>query len=375
MVLSDWFAPGIRAGGPVTSSVNFSYAMQNDFNIHVLTSDRDLGDSQAYPNVNVNRWSHFDRNISTFYCSPQYQAYSSIASMLERSQPDFLYLNSMFSKSFTVFPLWLHLFRKLQSTVVLAPRGMLRKTALHFKPIKKHGFLNLLRATGIAHRIRFHATDEQERADIHRIFGRHSRVHVIGNCVRSPKPRNTTQTKVSGHLKIISVGRIHPIKNTHLLVNAVAAAENRLTLDLYGPIEDANYWKTCQQTINQLPGHIRIRHRGIVHAEKLQTTLDCYHLFALATAGENFGHAIYEALAAGKPVLISDQTPWKNLQAKQAGWDLPLNAMRAYTQKLDQCALMGPEEYNRWSLGAHQLATQFAHSKTRRLEYLKLFTE
>ena len=35
--------------------------MQNDFNIHVLTSDRDLGDSQAYPNVNVNRWSHFDR--------------------------------------------------------------------------------------------------------------------------------------------------------------------------------------------------------------------------------------------------------------------------------------------------------------------------
>ena len=48
--------------------------------------------------------------------------------------------------------------------------------------------------------------------------------------------------------------------------------------------------------------------------------------------------------------------------------------MQAYTQKLDHCALMSPEEYNRWSLGAHQLATEFANSKTRRLEYLKLFT-
>jgi glycosyltransferase involved in cell wall biosynthesis len=373
MVLSDWFAPGIRAGGPVTSSVNFAHAMQNDFNIHVLTSDRDLGDSQAYPSVNVNRWSYFDRGISTFYCSPQKQSYRSIAQMLERSQPDFLYLNSMFSKSFTVFPLWLHLFRKLESTVVLAPRGMLRKTALHFKPIKKYGFLNILRASGIAHRIRFHATDEQERADIHRIFGRHSQVHVIGNCVRPPELRHTAETKVPGELKIISVGRIHPIKNTKLLINAAARAENRVILDLYGPIEDTNYWKTCQQAIKELPEHIRIRHRGILPAEKLQTTLDRYQLFALATAGENFGHAIYEALAAAKPVLISDQTPWRNLAAKNAGWDLSLEDMHHYTEKIDQLAFMGPEDYNQWSLGARDLATQFAYSKTRHRDYLRLF--
>ena len=375
MVLSDWFAPGFRAGGPVTSCVNFAYAMQNDFCIRVLTSDRDLGNCEAYPNVEINRWSYFDRGISTFYCSPQKQSYSSISRMLNASQTDFIYLNSMFSKSFTIFPLWLHLFRKLKATVVLAPRGMLRQTALQFKPLKKHGFLKLLRATGIAHRIRFHATDEQEREDIYRIFGKHSRVHVIGNCVRTPKSLEQTTTKVSGEVKIISVGRIHPIKNTHLLIDAIARSENRVTLDLYGPIEDMNYWRTCQRSIDQLPRHVCVKHCGILDAEQLQVTLDRYQLFALATAGENFGHAIYEALAAGKPVLISDQTPWQNLQAKQAGWDLPLKDMRAYTHKLDQCALMKQAEYNQWSRGAYQLATQFAASKQRRREYLKLFAE
>jgi hypothetical protein len=47
LLLCDWFAPGIRAGGPITSCVNFAYAMRNDFHIRVLTSARDLGEKQT----------------------------------------------------------------------------------------------------------------------------------------------------------------------------------------------------------------------------------------------------------------------------------------------------------------------------------------
>ena len=38
-------------------------------------------------------------------------------------------------------------------------------------------------------------------------------------------------------------------------------------------------------------------------------------VFLLPTGGENFGHAIFEALSCGVPVLISDQTPWRGLEA------------------------------------------------------------
>jgi glycosyltransferase involved in cell wall biosynthesis len=54
--------------------------------------------------------------------------------------------------------------------------------------------------------------------------------------------------------------------------------------------------------------------------------LAAHDLFFLPTRGENFGHAIYEALASGIPVLISDRTPWRNLESLGVGWDLPLNA-------------------------------------------------
>lgn len=44
IILSDWFAPGYRAGGPITSCVNLSYAMRDYFDVKIITSDRDFGD-------------------------------------------------------------------------------------------------------------------------------------------------------------------------------------------------------------------------------------------------------------------------------------------------------------------------------------------
>ena len=34
----------------------------------------------------------------------------------------------------------------------------------------------------------------------------------------------------------------------------------------------------------------------------------------LPTKGENFGHVIAESLSASLPVIISQNTPWRNLQ-------------------------------------------------------------
>jgi len=39
---------------------------------------------------------------------------------------------------------------------------------------------------------------------------------------------------------------------------------------------------------------------------------------------ENFSYTVLESLQAGIPVLISDQTPWRDLQSQRVGWDLPL---------------------------------------------------
>ena len=63
------------------------------------------------------------------------------------------------------------------------------------------------------------------------------------------------------------------------------------------------------------------------------------------TFGENFCHVIREALSAGCPVLISDQTPWRNLQECGAGWDLPLEAPDQFRQIVQLCVDAGEESY------------------------------
>lgn len=44
----------------------------------------------------------------------------------------------------------------------------------------------------------------------------------------------------------------------------------------------------------------------------------------MPTFNENYGHAIVESFVAGLPVVISDRTPWRNLEKINAGWDIPL---------------------------------------------------
>ncbi len=74
-----------------------------------------------------------------------------------------------------------------------------------------------------------------------------------------------------------------------------------------------------------------------------------YHLLVLPTRGENFGHVILEALLAGCPVLVSDQTPWRGLASRRAGWDLPLAAPDRFRAAVDEVVAMDGPTFADWS--------------------------
>jgi glycosyltransferase involved in cell wall biosynthesis len=99
------------------------------------------------------------------------------------------------------------------------------------------------------------------------------------------------------------------------------------------------------------------------------STLQQYHFFYLPTWGENFGHAIAEALNAATPVIISDKTPWQNLHEQHAGWDLPLDS-HSFTTVLQQCLLMDHTSYLAYCNGAYQLAwTKFQDPEKLNAQY------
>jgi glycosyltransferase involved in cell wall biosynthesis len=82
-------------------------------------------------------------------------------------------------------------------------------------------------------------------------------------------------------------------------------------------------------------------------------------LFFLPTANENFGFVILEALLAGCPVLISDQTPWRNLAEKGIGWDLPLSRPDLIRAALQRCIAMDAQSHRSMSIRAREFALDY----------------
>lgn len=374
LLFADWYEPGYKAGGPIRSCVNFVQQMQADYQIYVFTSDRDLGSYQPYTSVRTDEWYQANENISLYYCSPRNLNWKNIRQQLISIAPDFIYLNSMFSPRFTIYPLLISKWTRARFTIVLSPRGMLRESAVQFKSTKKKIFLHGLRWFGLHRNIRFLASDETEQKDILRYFGTGAFVASIPNFPASFPEDQQVIEKNAGELTLIFVGRIHPIKNLDYLLSALRDIKSTIRLTIIGSLEDPSYWEKCRGIIGDLPPSITVQYAGEIPNHELPAIIAGHHIFALPTKGENFGHAIFEALALGKPVLISDQTPWRGLEASKAGWDLPLDQPGLFRKAFEQAAAFGQDDYNDWCWSTRQFVKEYVAQLNLKDEYIKLFS-
>jgi glycosyltransferase involved in cell wall biosynthesis len=340
--------------------------------VHVDTADRDLGDKGPYPNTTTDEWLESGSNNRVMYCSPRCLRPGNFARLLTSVSADFVYINSMFSRRFAILPLLLHRLGRIGGRVVLAPRGTLQPSCLRFKSARKTLFLKLLKRLGIARRVHFHATDERERREILDVFGATTRITVASNFTEPPGPWLPT-SKPPGHMRGVLLGRMHPVKNIAWLLDALRQVRAPVSLDLFGPIEQPAYWHGCLRRMESLPAHVQVRYCGEIRQDQVRSTLDRYDFFLLPTTGENFCHSVYEALSFGKPVLISDQTPWRDLEARQAGWDVPLDDPARYVEVIERCAAMKQTEYEVWSQGAWTCASRYCSDPGRRQAYRSMF--
>jgi glycosyltransferase involved in cell wall biosynthesis len=373
LIISDWFDPAYKAGGPVRSAVNFVKQMKNDYEIFILTSDRDLNDIKPMNTIIVDKWTEYVPGVKVFYASVQNLRLNNIKEHINAVGPDLIYLNSMFSKKFTIYPLWLKRSNRISARIVLAPRGMLKRSALDFKRRKKKIFLSLLKWMKIPQLVTFHATDEREKADVISQFGKDTKVVTISNFPASQDELSLPREKKPGSLDILFIGRIHPIKGLDILLNAVKSLKQKIRFTIVGTPEDIGYWQLCKKLIKELPANVQVTFTNAIPHHAINELIRDHHIFCLPTKGENFGHAIFESLAAGRPVLISDQTPWHNLVKYKAGWDLSLNEPKRFAEIIALCALMDEEEFNGWCRGAWQFCNNYLQASNIKQQYLKLF--
>lgn len=374
MLFADWYEPGFKAGGPIRSCVNFVEYMHATYDIYVFTSDRDLNAHDAYKNIIIDAWHNKSEGIRIYYCSPQNLNWKNIKDQFRAIAPDFIYLNSMFSKYFTIYPLLINKREAIHAKVILSPRGMLRSSALKFKSSKKKIFLDIFRIFRFHRNVLFHAADETEKKDILENFGNNVNVAHVPNFPGKFDVGTLQLGKHKDDLSMLFVGRIHPIKNLDYLLRVLGKVKGSVQLTIVGSIEDKSFWQDCQILIDQLPKNISVSYKGEMPNHLLPAVLKEHHIFSLPTKGENFGHAIFEALSLGKPVLISDQTPWKNLQPAKAGWSISLQEPEKFVDAIKEASNWDQDEYNLWSLNAFNFAKRSIDPIDLQKQYQLLFS-
>lgn len=377
LVFSEWFPPAVRAGGPVRSIANLVRLLSNDLEISVFTSNTDFGASQPYENLPHNRWIESEHGCMVRYSSRDFMTGRDVRGILDELGPDCVYLNSMFSPRFTLGPLWQASSGNDRRRIVLAPRGMLHPGALQLKRAKKTAFLWAFKATGVGKKLVFHATDQREADCITRNgIAKAAAITIVANVPEPPAAFMKALIKSPQHVRLLYLSRIVSNKNLLFLIAALGQLPRSVQceLSIVGPVEDHAYWIRCQQAITQLPENVRVTaHEPVAHTEVRRLVQD-HHCLILPTAGENFGHVIYEALGAARPVIISDQTPWHDLVWHGVGWDLPLSEPRQWAEAIGEVAAMDQAPFDAICTKAHLFAVGNLDTADLRRRYFMLFT-
>ena len=370
LITIDWFLPGTKSGGPVRSYANMIAHLGGHFDFYIITRDTDYCSDEVYENIKSNTWNQLDKHTFVYYFSKDQLNPKNLKNLLSETVFDIAYINGIYSWNFSILPLWL--LRK-HKNVIVAARGMFNPQAFSVKKTKKKLFLNLANLLGLYKNVIFHATNEDEASHIKSIIDSNRAIRIAPNLPRFIATVRTNLKQKSNPTKFVNIARISKEKGTLTMIEALQEVKGSLVLDIFGPIYDEAYWKLCQQSISQLPKQIKVSYKGILPSDDVPKVMEEYDYFVLLSEGENFGHAILEAFMAGCPVIISDQTPWKELVLKGIGWDVNVKNKMAVKTVFEKAMQTANEEYQVSSKRAKEFSRDFSENPELLMLNLDLF--
>jgi len=374
LILVAYYLPGFKAGGPIRSISGLVEGLSDDYGFMIICGDRDLGEKQPFPNEPVGRWHNY--GVARILRIPT--GFGGAIMMLRalRSESyDILYINSIWSRLYSMLPIACRKFGLLPRTsVVVAPRWELSIGALRIKPRQKRLYLALARKARLFDGVLWQASSGAEKIDIINTFGNvdvreaasiaessfrnrepssaEREVLIKPDLPVASRPEDTLSRRVSkapGELRVVTLGRVCLMKNIEFAIRLFHNVRGQVKYDIYGPLEDREYLAKCEQQCADLPHTVTVRFMGGIPHDAVQEVLREYHLFLLPTLGENYGHVISEAMQAGCVPLISDCTPWRNLEEAGAGWDLPLSNPEAFIDALQTAVAWTDDNFQQLS--------------------------
>lgn len=340
VIVMAGFFPGQRYGGPPVSVFNFC-SLMSEHECFIITSNHDLGSRLPYTSVPTGEWIAKEKYKILYLASKDYNK-TLFEKEIKNIKPDLIYLQGLFQSC--ILPC-LFLAKKYKIKVLLAPRGELCAGAFN-KKYKKVPYIAALKILGLLRNVHFQSTSEEESDAIKKILGQPSnKIYSLSNVPSYEKDFSRQIVKKKGEAHLVFLSRIVKKKNLLFALKVLKQVQGNVFFDIYGPKENVEYWNECDNLIKSLPSNIHVKYCGPLQHDEVKPVLSRYDALLFPTFSENYGHVIAESLMVGTPVIISDQTPWNDVNAAKAGFAISLSLEKEFIQAVsciincDECSM------------------------------------
>lgn len=315
LILMGRYLPGYKDGGPVRTIKNLTDIFGKEYDIRIMCKDRDHGDLQQYPNISVDTYNKVG-NANVYYVKNEKFKFKNMLNEIKKV--DIVYCCGPYN-DYAIKAMVLKRLGFFKMPLVIASMGSFSKGALSIKSKKKMIFLNIMKKLGFFKKIVWSVTSNIEEKELKKILGENEKCIIAEDLPRIEKISHKHKKRINT-LKIIFISRISKKKNLEGAIDIISKMnDDSIVFDIYGYIEDAEYWEQCKKKLNMLSKKIHWNYCGECESENVINTFSNYDVFLFPTYGENFGHVINEALLAGCIPIISDKTPWLDLDKHKCG--------------------------------------------------------
>lgn len=363
LILLGAYWPGHESTGPNISVRAMCDALSDSFDFRIVARDRALDDPTQLGSHGMWHDAGYAR-IRYLPIGPARVGAIGLTEVLRDTPHHVLWSNGFFDREFTIPALMARRLNRFpRRPMILSPRGEFSDGALGLKALRKTVYRRTATLLGLTRNVVFHATSDQEESDVRAALP-HAPILRLAN-FRPLFALPPHQPRAPGMpLRAAFLGRISPVKGLALALDALAETAVPVDYTIYGPISERDHWEECQAKIAVLPAHIRVRYAGELTNDAVAATMSGQDVLFLPSHSENFGHAIFEALCAGTPVLVGNRTPWHDLEAQRAGYDLPLGDPTSFARALERLHALDEATASQWRAGARAVAERFVRSST-----------
>ena len=330
-LVSSSFYPAIFYGGPISATWDLSNKLaEKHIDMYISTTN---ANGKSRLDVETNKFIYQKERFFIKYYHEQFVNRFSLAFICgiwqDIKQSDIVYIQYVFHYT-VLFALFYSILQSKK--IVICPRGSFSIFTLSNK-------LRLIKSIWLRFFVRpfcnsviWQASSYIEKDDIKRSFPE-ARVEIVNDGVDfmsfqqfEKYNREELLIKYTGinfpdiSVVLFSMGRLHSIKGFDILIDSFSLfVKDNINAKLIIAGDDDGVEEKLKQQIIDLDLCNSVFMIGPIEFEDKKVLLNNCDYFSLASRFESFGIVIAEALSCGKPVVLSDRTPWSDLVKNKCG--------------------------------------------------------